>query len=74
MFFLFYFAPQHPTGGRQSRLLLSVDQRKHGEEKRSWFDAKKRDIGIDHGSIKEEEIFNSTKHEVPSGPNPVSNR
>lgn len=27
-----------------------------------------------HGSLKEDEQFNSSKHEVPSGPNPVSNR
>ena len=27
-----------------------------------------------HGSLKEDELFNSSKHEVPSGPNPVSNR
>jgi hypothetical protein len=48
-----------------------ADQRHHGEEK-LWFDAKKED-GIE-GSIKGEDIFNSSKHEVPSGPNPVSNR
>jgi hypothetical protein len=71
VFFLFYSAP-HPTGvGRQNRLLLLADQRHHGEEK-LWFDAKKED-GIE-GSIKGEDIFNSSKHEVPSGPNPVSNR
>jgi hypothetical protein len=71
VFFLFYSA-LHPTGGnRQNRLLLLADQRQHGEKKR-WFEANKGD-GI-KGSIKGEDIFNSSKHEVPSGPNPVSNR